>query len=166
MSHSPGRINDKRGQTKAPDKQREEKLTSYFDPITFVPARGYALLEVRFIGASSAIHIPEQVHGKQQYGIIRAMGPGKHHFNGSIIEPEWEKGDFVYADIRQSAARIEEGDRKYLLIGTEWIFGKFPTIPQAVIDEFENEAKKGKGPEPSLLITDANSNGNYPPGAP
>lgn len=146
-------ITDRRGKTPAGQTlaQEQPRLTSYFDPIKFVPARGYALLEIRFIGTSSTIHIPDQVHAKQQYGMIRAMGAGKHHFNGSIIEPEWEVGEFVYCDTRQSAARIEEGDRKFMLIGTEWIFGKFPEVPPAVIEEFQREMEKGKAPEPTII---------------
>lgn len=148
--HQPGRIHDKRGTTKPGQTQHEQpRLTSYFDPITFIPARGYALLEIRFIGTSSTIHIPDQVHAKQQFGMIRAMGAGKLHYQGGTIEPEWQVGDFVYA-VMTEGRRIEEGDRKFLLIGTEWILGKFPEVPQAVVEEFQRELEKGKAPEPTV----------------
>jgi co-chaperonin GroES (HSP10) len=73
----------------------------FFSGQTFRPARGYALIECIFIGAkaSSMIAVPQQVHGQQQYAVIRAMGPGKLHFDGSIIKPEWEPGDCVYARV-------------------------------------------------------------------
>jgi co-chaperonin GroES (HSP10) len=122
-------------------------------------------LEFRFIATSELIHIPDQVHDTQQFAIVRAMGEGKHHYNGTIIKPEWEVGDFVYAGTAQGR-RIELGEQKLVLIGTEHIFGKFPEVPQVVLDEFERELTKGKGPEPSMLITDGSGNGSYPPGAP
>lgn len=154
--HQPGKIDDRRGKTPAQPRQTEEKIGAYFDPKTFVPARGYALIEFRFIGTSE-LHIPDEVHAKQQFGIVRAMGEGKLHFNGTIIPPEWGVGDFVYAATAQGR-RIELGEQKLVLIGTEHIFGKFPEVPQVVIDEFARELEKGKLPEPKLL----DSNGNAP----
>ncbi len=150
--HQPGKSNftDKRGQNKGPTMLKEDKPPTPYFSKDFIPARGFALIECRFVGTSSTIHIPDEVHGQQQFAIVRAMGPGKHHFNGTVIEPDYKEGDFVYAAIAQGR-KVEFEDKKLVLVGTEYIFGKFPNVPQAVIDEFAREAEKEKKPEPTII---------------
>ncbi len=140
--HIPGNNpNKKRIERAQSSPDGTKPVVAYFDESEFLPARGYALIECRFIGGSKAVHIPDEVHEQQQYAIIRAMGPGKHHFDGSIIAPEWEEGDFVYAAIAQGR-KIEVKDKKLVVLGTEFILGKFKTVPQVVLDEFDNEKEK------------------------
>lgn len=144
MQHQPGKFIDKRGQNKGPQKpiQADEPIRPWFGE-GFIPARGYALVECRFIGSSESIIIPDAVHQEQQYAIVRAMGPGKLHFDGSVIPPEWQPGDFIYAAIAQGR-KVPIEDRMMVVLGTEWIFGKFPDVPEAVVKQFQIDEKKAE----------------------
>lgn len=147
--HSPGNFNDKRGKTKPSMAPLLSSDPKPFFAEDFKPARGYALLEYRFIGGSTSLHIPDSVHEEQQHAIVVSMGEGKLHYNGTVIPPEWKAGDFVYA-VAAQGRKVQFENRKLVLLGTEHILGSFPTVPQAVLDEFSNE--KTKGTTPSISI--------------
>lgn len=167
MQHNPGNFIDRRGKNKpAPAPLKQDKPPTPFFAEDFIPARGHALIECRFVGASAKVHIPDAVHEQQQYAIVRAMGAGKLHFDGSVIPPEWEVGHFVYAAIA-NGRRVEFGDKKLVLLDTQHILGRFPTVPQEVIDEFNNEKAKNEGqPAETEAETPAepeqSSNGDQP----
>lgn len=152
MSHQPGRINDRRGQNKPPPPPERPKTGKelWFSE-DFIPARGYVLLERRFIGSSSKIIIPENVHSEQHFALVRAVGPGKHHFNGTIIEPEWKVGDFVFGGLQHATTVVFKGkdgiEKTMSVLGTEHILGKFANVPQAVLDEFDHEKSKAEAPK-------------------
>jgi co-chaperonin GroES (HSP10) len=145
MHHQPGKANNPhKRQIPTPMQQPQpSSMPAPYFATDFIPARGYCLIECRFIGASKLIHIPDSVHSQQQYAIIRAMGPGKHHYQGGILEPEWKVGDFVYAAVAQGRPIQMPDKRMLVILGTEWIFGHFPNVPQSVVDEFANEEQKG-----------------------
>lgn len=154
--HIPGESNfqDRRGKNTKPAMPSipEPRTVPYFAE-DFIPARGYALIECRFLGASSVIHIPDSVHSEQQFAVVRAMGEGKHHYNGGIVEPEWKIGDYVYAAIT-NGRRVELGNKKLVLLGTEHILGKFPTIPKEILDQLATEeARNAPAPAPQTPTT-------------
>jgi hypothetical protein len=143
--HQPGRGNNphkkRTEQAMIPQPQQpNQKITAHFTE-DIIPRRGYALVECVFVGPDTNLFVPDSVTEKQQYSIIHNIGAPRITDFGFTIPNEWERGDFVYTIIDGPESRRIEmpNGKKFALVPLHYILGKFPVMPQDVLDSIAKQ---------------------------